>query len=82
MLSAFRRAGVPLQRIRPAVARLARDMGIEHALASNQLDTDGTEVLLDYGNREGDEDMLELVGVCTGQVQLSELVKDYLRRIT
>src|SRR3954454_13398658 len=41
VLSAFRKAGVPLQRIRPAVERLAGAIGLEHALASNRLYTDG-----------------------------------------
>lgn len=37
VLSAFRRAGVPLQRIRPAVELLRETMGIEHALAAKNL---------------------------------------------
>src|SRR5215217_4848741 len=37
VLSAFRRAGVPMQRIRPAVKILADNIGVEHALASRRL---------------------------------------------
>ena len=48
VLSAFRRAGVPLQRIRPAVDVLSSEIGLEHALASKKLYTDGAEVLYDY----------------------------------
>ena len=36
VLSSFRRAGVPLQRIRPAVEVLEKEIGVEHALASKQ----------------------------------------------
>jgi uncharacterized protein (DUF433 family) len=82
VLSAFRRAGVPLQRIRPAVEVLSREIGIEHALASEHLYTDGAEVLFDYASERSDDDLLELVVVRTGQRQFSEFVRDYLRRIS
>lgn len=81
VLSAFRRAGVPLQRIRPAVEVLSSTIGIEHALASKRLYTDGAEVLYDYAAKRGDHELLELVVVRTQQRQFSELVRGYLRRI-
>ncbi len=82
VLAAFRRAGVPLQRIRPAVDALARNIGLEHALASKRLYTDGAEVLYDYAAERNEEDLLELVVVRIGQHQFSEVVRDYLKRIT
>ena len=82
VLAAFRRAGVPLQRIRPAVDVLSREIGIEHALASEHLYTDGAEVLYDFASERSDEDLLELVVLRTGQKQFSELIRDYLQRIT
>ena len=72
VLSAFRRAGVPLQRIHSAVEVLSREIGIDHALASQHLYTDGVEVLYDFANERSDADLLELVDVRTGQKQLSE----------
>ena len=80
VLAAFRKAGVPMQRIRPAVEVLRRDLGIEHALASQELYTDGAEVLYRYAER--DADGLELTVLRTGQKQFSDLVLDYLSRIT
>lgn len=80
VLSAFRRAGVPMQRIRPAVQRLASEIGVEHALASEKLYTDGAEVLYDYASQE-DDDLLELTVVRTGQKQFSDLIREYLRRV-
>lgn len=82
VLSAFRRAGVPLQRIRPAVEALSGTIGLEHALASERLYTDGAEVLYDYATEREEGELLELVVVRTGQHQFSELVRDYLTRIT
>jgi uncharacterized protein (DUF433 family) len=82
VLSAFRRAGVPLQRIRPAVDALSRAIGLEHALASKRLYTDGAEVLYDYAAKREDDELLELVVVRTGQHQFSEIVRDYLQRVT
>ncbi len=54
VLAALRRSGVPLQRVRPALARLERDFGVRHPLASNRLHTDGVEVLYDHAG-PGDE---------------------------
>jgi uncharacterized protein (DUF433 family) len=82
VLSAFRRAGVPLQRIRPAVDALSRTIGLEHALASHRLYTDGAEVLYDYAVNRDEADLLELVVVRTGQHQFAEIVRAYLKRIT
>ncbi len=41
VLTAMRRSGVPLQRIRPALAALDEQFGLGHALASERLYTDG-----------------------------------------
>jgi hypothetical protein len=49
VLASFRQAGVPMQRIRPAIRRLEAEMGLIQALASERLRTDGAEVLWDYG---------------------------------
>ena len=82
VLSAFRRAGVPLQRIRPAVDALSAEIGIEHALASERLYTDGAEVLYDYATEHDEEELSGLTVVRTGQREFAEVVRDYLRRIT
>ncbi len=82
VLSAFRRARVPMQRIRPAVEVLSRAIGIEHALASKRLYTDGAEVLYDYAASEHDEELSGLTVVRTGQRQFAEIVRDYLKLIT
>jgi uncharacterized protein (DUF433 family) len=81
VLASFRRAGVPLQRIRPAVDVLAREIGIEHALASERLYTDGAEVLFDYATKHGEREVGDLVVVRTQQRQFSQVVKQYLKRI-
>ncbi len=81
VLSAFRRAGVPLQRIRPAVEVLSSEIGIDHALASKQLYTDGAEVLYDYAVNRPEGDLWDLVVVRTQQRQFSDLVSGYLERI-
>lgn len=45
VLAGIRKAGVPLQRIRPAIDSLDAEFGLAHVLASKQLYTDGAEVL-------------------------------------
>ena len=84
-LTAFRKAGVPMQRIRPAIDVLARELGLQHALASRRLYTDGAEVLYDYvrhaGHTPEGESARELVVVRNNQRVFNEVVDLYLRRI-
>jgi uncharacterized protein (DUF433 family) len=81
VLSAFRRTGVPLQRIRPALELLDREMGLGHALASDRLATDGAEVLYEYAARASREGIGELVTVRSGQCVFAPAVEERLRRI-
>ncbi|GAB3397547.1 DUF433 domain-containing protein [Schumannella luteola] len=77
VLNAFRKAGLPLQRIRPAVEILKNGIGLEHALANGQLLTDGAEILFDSKD-PGDR---RLVVVRNGDAVFNEVVEDYLRHI-
>ncbi len=85
VLTAIRRSGVPLQRIRPALARLDEEFGIEYALASKRLFTDGAEVLFDYAEHATDaiaaQAASDLVVVRNRQRVFTEVVASYLRRI-
>lgn len=84
-LAAFRKAGVPMQRIRPAIDALATELGLEHALASRRLYTDGAEVLYDYAQHVGDtpegDSARELVVVRNNQRVFTEVVDQYLSRV-
>ncbi len=82
VLSAFRASGLPLQRIRPAVDRLRREVDLPHALASKHVLTDGAEILYEYGRENGDAVAKDLVVVRNQQVVFREVVQDYLRCIT
>jgi uncharacterized protein (DUF433 family) len=84
VLAAVRRAGVPLQRIRPALMVLANSLGVEHALASRRLFTDGAELLFDYAEHSAapDADLArQLVVIRSGQRVFADIVQDYLKRI-
>lgn len=80
VLSALRKAGVPRQRIRPAVARLSQEFGLDHALASRRVYTDGAEVIFDYARASDDQALLTVVR--TGQQHFEEIIRGYLQRIT
>ena len=83
VLNAFRTAGLPMQRIRPAVTRLVDEFGLQTALASEQLKTDGAEVLWQFGQETDDPELRDrLVVVRNGQMVFSEVVARYLRTIT
>lgn len=78
--AAFREAGVSMQHLRRALEVLQREIGIEHALASQRLYTDGASILYDYATSEGDEQVLTRV---VGQQRVfPEVVKRYLTLIT
>jgi uncharacterized protein (DUF433 family) len=82
VLNSFRRSGVPLQRIRPALRALEREIGLKHALASKSLYSDGVEILYDFAERKGIDELAELVVVRSGQRVFASVVADYLKRIT
>lgn len=85
VLAAFRRAGVPMQRIRPSIDWLLRNVG-PHALASRDLYTDGAEVLWDFAQRSGegspdDEVVKHLIVPRSGQYVFKDIVQHYLKQI-
>ncbi len=81
VLAAFRRAGVSLQHIRGAVAILEQEIGIDHALASRRLYSDGAVILFDYADAKGDEELAGLTEVVSRQRVFSPVVREYLTRI-
>lgn len=74
IIESFRRAGLPLARIRPAVDVLRNEIGLKNALLSERLMTDGAEIL--YRNGEGD-----LVVVRNHQGVFKEVVSEFLKSI-
>ena len=77
VLNAFRKAGLPLQRIRPAVAMLRENLQLDHALASKRLVTDGAEILI----KSDDPSDKRLMVVRSGQAVFNEVVEGYLKHI-
>lgn len=85
VLNAFRRAGVPMQRIRPAIDWLLGNVG-PHALASEDLYTDGAEVLWNFAQHcgEGSPDervVKHLIVARSGQYVFKDIVEHYLQQI-
>jgi uncharacterized protein (DUF433 family) len=81
-LAAFRSSGIPLQRIRPALEVLKAELGLDYALASKRLFSDGAEILYDYATKEGDQGLRSLTVVRTRQRVFAPVIQNYLRRIT
>ncbi len=81
VLAAFRHGGVSLQHIRRAVAIIEREVGLEHALASQRLYTDGAVILYDYAEAEQDEQLGGLTEVVSRQRVFAPVVEEYLKRI-
>jgi uncharacterized protein (DUF433 family) len=80
VLAAFRRAGVSLQHIRRAATQLEREIGLEHALASERLFTDGAVILYDYVG-VGAEELAGLTEVVSQQRVFAPVIREYLQRI-
>lgn len=80
-LHAFRSRGVPLQRIRPALDRLNSEFGLDHALASQRLYTDGAEVLFEYRDDIGEDAFGDLVVVRSAQPVFRDVIADYLQQV-
>jgi uncharacterized protein (DUF433 family) len=86
VLNAFRRAGVPMQRIRPSLDWLLKHVG-PHALASKDLYTDGAEVLFDFAQQSGEDSpdgelVKNLIVPRSGQYVFKDIVEHYLRQIS
>jgi uncharacterized protein (DUF433 family) len=83
VLATMRRSGVPLQRMRPALARLEGQLGVRHPLASRWLHTDGAEVLFDYAELQDTSSgpAPDVVVVRSDQRVLDVAVESWLRRI-
>lgn len=78
--AAFRQSGVSMQHVRKALHILETEIGLEHALASRRLFTDGASILYDYASEARDTEVLTIV--LSGQRVFSDIVRDYLTRIT
>ena len=81
VLAAFRRAGVSLQHIRRAVDVLEQEIGVDYALASRRLYTDGAVILFDYADAKDDDELAGLTEVVRRQRVFAPVVHDYLTRI-
>lgn len=81
VLAAFRRGGVSLQHIRKAVSILDGEIGIEHALASRRVYTDGAVILFNYADAQQDDELAGLTEVVSRQRVFAPVVEEYLKRI-
>lgn len=69
-----------MRHIRHSLTVLENEIGIEHALASRKLDTDGASILYDYATAENDDEVL--TEVLSGQRVFHDVIRGYLERIT
>jgi hypothetical protein len=81
IIAAFRGAGISLQHIRRAVGIIQRQIGLDHALASERLYTDGAVILFDYAESEHDRELSGLTEVVSRQRLFAPVIEDYLKRI-
>lgn len=79
--SVFRRAHrLSWSYIHKALASIRDNLGLEYALASERLYTDGAQIVFDH--RKEEEETALLVEIVSKNVVFTEVVRDYLRRIT
>lgn len=82
VVQAFRQTDLPLQRIRTALSVLEQQGELQHALASRKLMTDGADVLYDYARNTDDGQLRLLTIVRSGQRVYTDMIAEYLERIT
>jgi Putative DNA-binding HTH domain len=87
VLASLRQAGIPMQRIRPAIRRLEEELGPVAVLASDRLRADRDELLWDWRPSSGDGDRVgpddgDLVVVRSGQLMFGPAATAGLRRVT
>ncbi|NJQ02879.1 DUF433 domain-containing protein [Streptomyces zingiberis] len=83
-LSALRAANVPMQKIRPALDLVRTELGVEHALASKRLYTDGADLLYEVSDHlDGDErrEPRKIIVLRDGQYVFREVVERYMKQI-
>jgi uncharacterized protein (DUF433 family) len=79
--STFRRVhGLTLPYIRKSLTHIKEKLGLEYALASQHLYTDGAKILFDYS--KGEEETELLVEVVSDNIVFTDVVRDYLKRIS
>ena len=86
-LSALRRAGMPLQQIRPMLDLVRTELGIEHALAARRLYVVGAQLLWEVSTEDDvDEEVRhtarDLIVLRDGQYMFRQVIELYLRQIT
>jgi uncharacterized protein (DUF433 family) len=81
IVRAFTKAGVPVSRVRPALEQLRTQIGVDHALASSRLATDGAEILWDLRRTNAEFDDNRLVVVRNGQASFGEIVRQHLKHV-
>lgn len=70
-----------MQHIRKAVSILDDEIGIDHALASQRVYTDGAVILFDYADSRHDDELAGLTEVVSRQRVFAPVVREYLKRI-
>lgn len=79
-LSAFRTAGVPMQRVRRALDYIAKEIDVSHLLASERLLTDGLDLIYEFERKTGDS--VGLVNISRGgQKAFEQVIASYLHEL-
>lgn len=85
-LSALRRAGIPLQQIRPVLEIVRTKIGVEHALASKRLYVAGAQLLWEVSREDSVDDdarhgARDIIVLRNDQYVFREVIDQYLQRI-
>jgi uncharacterized protein (DUF433 family) len=80
-LDRFRDAGVSLQKVRNALRYVEAELGTTHALANQQILTDGADLFWKFQEREQDPE-LHIVNITRGgQKAFPDVISSYLREV-
>ncbi|MFT3797330.1 DUF433 domain-containing protein [Microbacterium sp.] len=84
VITSLKAAGLPMQRIRPAVMKLREEIGVQEALLSGRLKTDGVDVLYEYlDDPDSSPDTPGHLAVVTNRQKVfREAVAEYLQTVS
>ncbi|TMD13053.1 MAG: DUF433 domain-containing protein [Chloroflexi bacterium] len=86
VLTAFKRQGIRMHKIKQVLLALEREVGVHNALANKSLFTAGADILWDFAKSAQDHDLRDeikqLVEPSRGQTVFVPAVRQYLQHIT
>jgi uncharacterized protein (DUF433 family) len=82
VIAGFRQKKIRMEKIRAALREIERSVGVDYALANEQVYTAGAEILLAYAKKNRDDEIRDLIDPTSGQTSFVKPIRQYLELIS